>query len=162
MYDEVEGYVKGDWRKYSIHNDEKIHGFFGEYRWLSNFWTSDVYFDGLMYPSSETAYQAAKVIRDLREPFQSMSDYDSKNAWRKLPKEALIPNWDGHKYRVMDIVVYDKFTRYEVLKQKLLDTGDRHLEETNHWGDCTWGVDSETGEGTNWLGKILMDIRKSL
>lgn len=103
MYDEVPGYKKGDWKKYVIHDDENICGFFGDFRWLSNFEKCDVYFDGLMYPSSENAYQAAKVIRELREPFVTMSAYDSKNAWRCLPKEALISDWDNHKYRVMDI-----------------------------------------------------------
>jgi len=138
MYDKVPGYKKGDWKKYAVHDDENIKGMFGEYRWLSNFWECEVYFDGLTYTSTENAYQAAKVIRELRPEFQKMSAYDSKNAWMVLPKEALIPNWDDHKYRVMDIVVFDKFNRNEDLKQKLIDTDEKYIEESNHWNDCYW------------------------
>jgi len=149
-----------NWQEYTEHSDENIKGFFGYYRFLSNFYPAKVYFDGLMYPSSETAYQAAKLLRDYREPFTQMSESDSKKAWRNNPPIAIIPNWDMHKYRVMDIIVYDKFTRNEDLKQKLIDTGDRYLEETNHWKDTCWGVHYKTNEGNNWLGQILMEVRR--
>lgn len=152
-------YKFGDWKQYAIHDENNIKGFFGEYRFLSNFYPATVYFDGLVYPSTETAYQAAKVIRELREPFTHMSDATSKNAWKELPKEAIIPDWDNHKYRVMDIIVFDKFARNETLKQRLINTGDKYIEETNHWNDVFWGVDYHTGEGENCLGKILMNIR---
>jgi predicted NAD-dependent protein-ADP-ribosyltransferase YbiA (DUF1768 family) len=48
------------------------------------------------------------------------------------------------------------------LKEKLLETGDRYLEETNHWKDTTWGVDYISNEGANHLGVILMDVRSVL
>lgn len=88
-----------------------------------------------------------------------MDDATSKNAWKELPKEAIIPDWDNHKYRVMDIIVFDKFARNETLKQRLINTGDKYIEETNHWDDRVWGVNYHTGEGENYLGKILMNIR---
>lgn len=150
----------GNWREYAVHDDDEIKGFFGKYRWLSNFYTSDVLFDGLLYQSSETAYQSAKVIRELREPFTDMDDCVSKKAWKTLPKEALIPHWDNNKYRIMDIIVFDKFSRNENLKQKLIDTKDKYLEESNHWSDTFWGVDYDSGLGENSLGKILMDVRR--
>jgi hypothetical protein len=75
MFNEVplEGkkfYRFGDWKEYAIHDSHLIHGFFGDYRWLSNFHSCPVYFDGLLYPSSENAYQAAKLSPDgiIRRP----------------------------------------------------------------------------------------------
>ena len=39
-----------------------ITGFFGPYRWLSNFAPSPIDADGLTYPTAEHAYQAAKTL----------------------------------------------------------------------------------------------------
>ena len=36
--------------------------FQGEYRFLSNFWPAQVVFEGVTYPTSEHAYQAAKTL----------------------------------------------------------------------------------------------------
>lgn len=155
----------GDERKklnYSVWDNNNIKGFFGEYMFLSNFWECEVYFDGLTYPSSECAYQAAKVIREIREPFTKMKPWVSKTAWQEVTPECILPDWDENKYRIMDIIVLDKFTRNKDLKQKLLDTDNRYLEETNHWSDLVWGVDYKTGRGSNWLGKILMGVRSYL
>jgi predicted NAD-dependent protein-ADP-ribosyltransferase YbiA (DUF1768 family) len=49
-------------------------------------------------------------------------------------------------------IVFDKFTRNKSLGDKLLETGDKYLEETNHWHDTCWGVCN--GVGTNWLVKF--------
>ena len=32
----------------------------------------------------------------------------------------------------------------------------------NNWGDLIWGVDIETGEGQNLLGKLIMEFRETL
>ena len=38
-----------------------ILAFEGEYSWLSNFWPVEVVLDGMVFPSVEHAYQAAKA-----------------------------------------------------------------------------------------------------
>jgi hypothetical protein len=85
MYDEakVDGvkYSKGDWRKYAIHDDTQIKGFFGDYRFLSNMWPVKVY----GYPSVENAYMAAKIVETHREYFKTCSPYDAKKNWRNFP-----------------------------------------------------------------------------
>ena len=48
----------------------------------------------------------------------------------------------------------------EIMKQKLLDTGDAELIEGNKHGDSFWG--QVNGEGKNLLGKLLMQVRNEL
>jgi len=160
MFDEVpvpgkKVYARGDWKDYAIHDDKNIKGFFGEYRWLSNFYACEVWFDGMMYPSTEAAYQASKTLNlELRKPFTCMSHRDAKKGGNILPLRS---DWEKVKSEIMAAVVFDKFYRDTDLRKRLMDTGDKYLEETNHWNDCTWGVCGNKGE--NRLGKILMNIR---
>ncbi len=53
-------YQKGDWKKFAIHTDTEVKGFFGDYQFLSNFWSCNVTLDGVSYKSVELAYQASK------------------------------------------------------------------------------------------------------
>ena len=64
------------------------------------------------------------------------------------------------KDKVMYEIVLAKFTQNPDLKEKLLATGDEHLEEGNTWGDTIWGT--VDGVGENRLGKILMRVRDEL
>lgn len=60
-------------------------------------------------------------------------------------------------------LVQDKFAEHPRLAQLLLDTGDALLIEGNNWGDSFWGVTRNgDGDGANYLGKILMEIRRGL
>jgi ribA/ribD-fused uncharacterized protein len=152
-------YKFGDWKEYAIHDEQNVKGFFGEYRWLSNFEMCDVYYEGLSYPSSENAYQAAKLDKDYRHHLQCCSAAASKKVWKKYPKmDSTSEEWDKRKYEVMSVIIFDKFFRNKELRQALIDTDEKFLEETNHWKDGYWGVDIKLG-GQNHLGKILMKTR---
>lgn len=141
---------------YIVHDTDNVKGFFDEYRWLSNFHEAEVYFDGVLYPSSENAYQAAKTDdAEVRMRFLDLSPAKAK----QLGKEVkIIPGWDRVKFDVMSSIVFDKFYRHQDLRKLLLKTGHRYLEETNHWNDTYWGVCA--GKGHNNLGKVLMGIRE--
>lgn len=155
-------YSKGDWQKIAVHDTNVIKGFFGDYRFLSNFYDSPVYYEGLLYRSSECAYQAAKLLPHYRSALQSVSAATSKKIWKSFGEDSLYDNcaeeWDERKYDIMSSIVFEKFLRNKVLRHKLSSTGDRHLEETNWWKDVCWGVDINLG-GKNWLGIILMNTR---
>ncbi len=140
-------------------NDEKsIKGFAGDNRWLSNFWPCLVVYEDREYKNSEAAYQAAKVI-NLRDrlPFETL---DAREAKRKGKLVFLRPDWELVKLQVMYDIVKDKFCRNFDLQVKLLETGDKYLEETNWWGDQYYGVFK--GVGQNHLGLILMRVRDEL
>jgi ribA/ribD-fused uncharacterized protein len=135
-----------------------IKGFQGEYRWLSNFWPVTIFYEGIIYPSTEHAYQAAKTLNN-QDRF-IISNMLSPGRAKKAAKDLVLrSNWDLIKINVMLEIVREKF-RNEYLRQKLLNTGNAYLEETNTWGDKFWGVCNE--EGLNFLGFILMLVRHKI
>jgi len=136
-----------------------ITEFSGAYRWLSNFWPAQVDLDGVIYPSVEHAYQAAKSLdeNDEREPFQYGTAGEAKRRGRKLKVRA---DWEKVKVPVMRILIAKKFAPDTTLATKLVATGDVDIIEGNTWGDTFWGVCR--GEGENNLGKLIMAQRAVL
>lgn len=147
-----------DQADYVIHTAEKIHGFFGPYRFLSNFHLATIHFGGAVYLSVEHAFQAAKYPVTERHQFDGIKAVEAKKLGQlaKLNKQE----WDKVKVAIMFTCVFDKFYRNSALRQSLLNTGAAHLEETNHGGDTFWGVCD--GQGENKLGEILMEVRTCL
>lgn len=140
---------------------EGIYGFFGEYRFLSNFHICPnlVEFDNMMFKTSEHAFVAAKTTNmTIRNQVQQI---DTPSEARKFGRVLDIrPNWDDIKFGVMYQIVKSKFSRNQTLRMKLLETKSLWLEETNTWRDKTWGVCCN--EGDNMLGYILMIVRSEL
>jgi ribA/ribD-fused uncharacterized protein len=135
-----------------------ITSFKGEYRFLSNFYPCAVELDGVLYPTSENAFQAAKTLGD-RTPFLDCTPGQSKKLGREV---TLRHEWDAIKLDVMHKLLLDKFTRHADLRAKLLATGAARLIEGNSWGDVFWGVDDKTGAGQNRLGRLLEQVRGDL
>ena len=135
-----------------------IDRFKGEYRFLSNFFLCPAMFEGVIYPSSENAFQAAKTLSDKkRKIFQTSAPSESKRLGRKL---ELRPDWNDVKDYIMYEICLDKFLRNDTLYTALLLTGDNELIEGNTWDDTYWGT--VNGNGKNKLGQILMHIRATL
>jgi ribA/ribD-fused uncharacterized protein len=132
-----------------------INSFTGKYRFLSNFWPVQVTLDGMVYPSVEHAYQAAKTDSYLLRIVirEAPTAGEAKRAGREL---TVRKDWDNIKLYRMEGLIYQKF-QYEDLREKLLSTGDQELIEGNTWGDTFWGQCK--GQGHNYLGKILMKVR---
>lgn len=134
--------------------------FDGRYRWLSNFYLLGfTRYEGLEYPTTEHAYQAAKFadpeirkkIRALRTPGQA------KQAGQGLA--ITTPDWENIKVSVMERCLESKFTNVR-MSAYLIATKDAYLEEGNTWGDTFWGACD--GAGRNELGKALMRRRALL
>lgn len=141
-----------------VHDDKNIKGFFGDYRFLSNYHICPVIYEDIPYTSTEAAYQAAKCFNmDDKKQFQYLSPSRAKSVGQLV---TLRDDWDDAKLSVMFDICYDKFTRNKDLQELLLKTGDKYLEETNWWKDQFWGVCD--GKGKNHLGHILMMIRAHL
>lgn len=132
--------------------DDRIFGFDGDYRFLSNFYVES---DGT---TAEHRFQASKAIKD-DDKARIMAASTPTQAKRLGRVVQMTPNWDTYRHTAMKMVLLYKF-RDEALRAKLLATGDRELLEANSWHDVYWGVDKWTGNGENWLGKTLMELRQ--
>lgn len=142
----------------TLWDDHNIKGFFGEYRWLSNFHKEPILYKGAVYGSTEAAYMAAKCKNSAdRKQFENLEPKDAKKVGRTV---ELRDDWEFVKDEVMYEVNLFKYSYYQNLRDSLLATGDKYIEETNWWNDKYWGVCN--GEGVNMLGNVLMTIRTQL
>lgn len=135
------------------------------YFFLSNFSKYATAYEGVVYPTSEHAYQAAKSLDpEVRKQFlESDKPRDAKNLGQEIERRR---DWETVKYGIMKKVLFDKFSRHYDIQQKLLATGDAELVEGNTWHDNTWGNCTCDRcydiEGQNMLGKALMEVRDML
>lgn len=145
--------LRGDYNMYG-----KINSFTKEYSFLSNFYPCFVYYQGERFSSSERAFQAAKCLdKSQWKQFQLCpTNGDAKNLGKHVD---LRPDWETVKIDIMYEILKSKFSD-PVLRDKLLNTGYRHLEEGNNHGDRFWGT--VKGQGRNELGKCLMKLRNEL
>lgn len=139
-----------------------IDSFTSEYFFLSNFYHYPITHEGIQYPTSEHAYQAAKTlahldrirIADLPTPGQA------KRYGRNI---TLRPHWENIKVATMRDILNLKF-QDDNLRNALLRTGEAELIEGNYWHDNYWGLCTcqkcyTKGGDKNHLGKLLMAIR---
>lgn len=137
---------------------EAITSFRGKYAFLSNFYDATFTYDGLTYQNSEAAFQAQKFVQDYdKKKFCNLNPSEAKRLGRHV---QLRTDWDSIKYRKMYEIVKAKFEQNDELREKLIATGDAHLEEGNTWGDRIWGT--VNGIGENHLGITLMKVREEL
>ncbi len=135
--------------------------FKGNYRFLSNFYQCRFVWNNILWHSTEAAYQAAKTT--------SMQDWlyirtlhpgDAKRYGRNL---KLRSDWENIKHEVMLQIVREKFKQNPGLLKWLKGTGTSELQEGNNWGDHIWGIcPPGSGNGENYLGRILMHVRGEL
>lgn len=140
----------------------RIVRFVGDYRWLSNFYSVPVLYEGITYPSAEHAYQAAKT-EDQATRLHIANIENPVSVKRYGRKISIISHWDSIKNKVMFDIVSEKFKQNDDLKKKLLATDTLELEEGNWHKDTYWGIcPPASGTGRNQLGKILMEVRERL
>lgn len=142
-------------------SEDRIEEFRREYEFLSNFYPSPVTYNGVTYPTSEHAYQAAKATskRDHDKILYAKRPGDAKRIGKHIPRNKAMIRDEG-RIRVMREVVQAKFEQNPDLAEKLLATEEAKLIEGNTWGDQFWGA--VNGRGDNHLGRILMDVRRIL
>ncbi|MCV6609046.1 MAG: NADAR family protein [Campylobacterales bacterium] len=145
-----------------------------ETRFLSNFYPFKnkegamyphklkILFNGNVYSCVENAYVASKTLdKDVQRKIVGMTPFASKE-YGSQEDFPLRSDWDDVKLGFMKDFVEQKFLNHSELAKMLLSTKDMTLEEGNDWDDTFWGVDIETREGQNNLGKILMNVRSKL
>lgn len=143
--------------------DNMILGFKENYGFLSNFYPCNVEYEGLLYPSVQHAYQAAKTFNlETRNKIKNLKNgFEAKNIGNSLQIRV---DWQYVKADIMYELVKYKFSNDFELLGQLLQTGNMKLIECNNWNDKYWGMtqNRNTKEyvGYNVLGQILMKVRQ--
>ena len=136
---------------------------------LSNFWETDLEFslpegDSLQFQNAEAAFQATKYMERANE-FTTLSGEEAF----KFKKRLNIPAPDftyggyGSNWDAMYAVLKAKFSANSEMERMLLGTADAYLLEHNAvvGRDKIWS-DNGNGDGSNWLGLLLMLLRDEL
>ena len=140
-----------------------IDRFDGKFAFLSNYYDSPCEFEGIIYPTVEHAFQAAKTLNQLARQRIAAAPTPGQ-AKRMGRKVQLREDWELVKTDVMRECLKSKFSN-PVLKTQLLATKDATLIEGTTWHDRCWGIctcPECKGAGENRLGKLLMELREEL
>lgn len=139
--------------------NEKPYGVF------SNLYRREVEYEGVIYPTSEHAYQAGKPRKEsvrnwllaaptpglLAMAAHGLYVWDIQSDWAKV------------KFARMKRILIAKFTQHNDLAELLLSTGNKRLVEsatTDSAVNRLWG--EVNGKGQNKLGALLMEVRAEL
>lgn len=141
-------------------SNDTIDRFAGPDRFLSNFYLAEIMWEGKPYPSSEHLYQAMKAGTEEEREWVRTAPTAREAKFRGQRVRATA-DWNERRIGAMRLVLEAKFDQHPDLAAKLDGIGDASLVEGNTWGDTFWGVDTETGQGENHLGELLMELRAS-
>lgn len=151
--------------KLTLDTQDQVFFYEPEFYPLSNFSAFTLRWKGLLFMTSEAAYQWEKFNFSEAPTWLRMdilhaaSAHDAfkiaqKNNHRRRP------DWDEVKVDIMRDILRAKAQQHEYVRRKLLQTGARELVE-NSWRDNFWGW-GENRDGQNMLGKLWMQIRDEL
>jgi ribA/ribD-fused uncharacterized protein len=137
---------------------DQIAWFRDEYDFLSNFYSVEIEYEGVVFPTVEHAFQAAKTL-DLDERRKISAVSAPGSAKRMGRRVKLRSDWEQIKVGLMRDLLRIKFSSPDLAK-RLLATASAELIEGNTWNDTFWGVCR--GRGRNMLGQLLMEIRQEI
>jgi ribA/ribD-fused uncharacterized protein len=147
-----------------------IDRFRGEHYYMSNMYPLTVPLlsrEGIAVPTSEHLYQATKFanIDQRAAVLQAETGFKAKKVASKLVNAGaeLTPDWHDKRIDYMRQIITLKFVANPVIGNLLVATGAQQIIEGNRWGDNFWGESpAGSGNGQNWMGKILMETRAIL
>ncbi len=131
------------------------------YGCFSNFSRHPVDIDGVDFPTSEHAFQAAKFLDPADREAVRLADTPFLAA--RLGRErhrSFRPDWEQVRDGVMLRVLRDKFARHADLAGILRSTAGAALVE--HTANDRYWADGGDGTGRNMLGKLLEQVRDEL
>jgi len=135
------------------------HEDFKDFRFMSNFFPSEIKVDGVMWPTVEHFYQAMKTI-DLSDQ-EKIRKAETPGKSKRLGRRMKIRHdWEEIKEDVMLRALHFKFEAGSNFAKMLLLTEDSILAEWAPW-DEYWGL-GKNGNGRNRLGVLLMHVREEL
>lgn len=98
-----------------------IDEFVGHFDFLDNDYPALVYYENIMYPSVNAAFQAARTNQVfIRE---KLARIDTPNElWSIAADIEDPPNWEAERLRIMELLLRDKFRRNKEFREKLAYT----------------------------------------
>ncbi len=128
---------------------------------LNNFSANAVGIDGVLYPTSEHAYQAAKCTdpKGKDEIRLARSPVLAKEAARRY-RFARRTDWDDVKLGAMEAILRAKLAQHDEVREALIRSGHDVIGEDSPHDDF-WGIGPD-GAGENHLGGLWMKIRAEL
>lgn len=147
----------------TLDTPEQVFFYEQDHYYLSNFSAFNLLWCGLIFPTSEHAYQWSKFYYSMRILKHRILDAPSAHAAFKIAeanRSLRRTDWDDNKIVVMKQILLAKAAQHEYVCRKLLETGDRELIE-NSWRDDFWGW-GPNRDGKNVLGKLWMEVRSEL
>jgi ribA/ribD-fused uncharacterized protein len=131
---------------------------------LSNFEDVPVRYRGIYFPTSEHAYQWAKVegtdpataaaIAAAKKPSEA-----KRLGGKRVPGRPTARDWDERRVAVMRDIIYAKAAQNPQTAAYLASTGTRALIENSPY-DAFWGC-GRTQKGKNMLGRIWEEVREA-
>jgi ribA/ribD-fused uncharacterized protein len=126
---------------------------------FNNFSPHAIEYRGLLYPTAEHAYQAAKctdpdgkdAIRRARSPILA------KRLANEIYRVDRDPEWSSKKLAVVEEILRAKLAQHPEAQAALQASGSEDIVEDSPT-DYFWGAGAD-GSGLNMLGKLWMKIR---
>jgi len=139
--------------------NEKPYGAF------SNLYRREVEYEGVVYATSEHAYQAGKARKEAVRNWLLAAPTPGLLAMAAhgLYVWDIQSDWARVKFDRMKGILVAKFTQHEDLAELLLSTGNKRLVESATVDNAVnrlWG--EVNGKGKNKLGELLMEVRAEL
>ena len=146
------------------------------FSFLSNFFPAAIQLDGEAWPTVEHYYQCQKsfdpayrqAIREAISPGKAKRlaapptahGQAGQQSWFRRNHTEPRPDWHEAKLEIMRCAVHAKFAQHPDLGQLLAATQSAELvEDSPH--EPYWGTGPD-GQGLNWLGRVLMEVRGAL
>ncbi|KZV77006.1 DUF1768-domain-containing protein [Peniophora sp. CONT] len=149
----------------TVNNTHKPIYFYNKhepYYFLTNFAPHSVEWKGRVYQTAEHLFQAFKFIHQYPEIAEDIRLCQSPRealAKARQHKDYVRTDWfDGVNIETMKFVLKLKFRQHKDLWRKLLATRGHTLVENAGSKDKFWGNGAD-GQGENWLGRLLMEVR---
>jgi len=157
-----------------LHSRAKCEG--GKY--LSNFYTCAILFRRKKFDSVENAFQAAKFqLSNKSEYFEKLNyktaieakKMGSKGGMKKLGAILDVNEWNKSKDEIMKSILISRYMNNHKFKEIIDDTNSKNLQlyhfersgPNSYWGGC-FNKNKTEFVGYNKLGKLLMDLNKSI
>lgn len=142
--------------------------FRGEYRFLSNYARTNMFWRNVEFFWAEQAFAYAKTFyasngKEIGEKILlASSPGEAKALGGRKHLRLNTDEWDKRRVQYMREIVHAKFLTADDVVGRLVNTGAMMLVEGNDWNDKFWGRCKDKDgiwRGLNTLGVILMEER---